>query len=71
MLMKVAMATRIKSEKVTRNRVSTVRTAAASSMRNESTARYMRSRSRRTEKILMTMLKRTMCTVASIKLWEK
>ena len=71
MLMKVAMATRINSEKVSRNSVSTVRTAAASSIRNESTARYMRSRSRRTEKILMIMLNRTMCTVELMKLWEK
>ncbi len=71
MLMKVAMATRINSEKVSRKSVSTVSTAAASTIRNESTARYSRSRSRRTEKILTTMLNSTMCTVALMKLSEK
>ena len=39
MLMKVAMAITVNRQKVSRNMVSTVRTAAASTIRNDSTAR--------------------------------
>ena len=64
MLMNVDMAVSRKKPKVNKNNVSTVKTAAASTIRNANTARYTRSRSRCTENILTTMMNSTRWTVA-------
>ena len=71
MLTKVEVASTVNRQKAKKKVLSTVNNAAASTMANESSAKYKWSRSRCTEKILKAMMNSTRCTLLTTKLRER